>query len=119
MPLLSRAITIADPRQKPIGAIVRLASCLRLMCSDFAGPVNIGSDEMVSIDDLAGTIIEIAGKRLDVNHVPGPLGVRGRNSDSTLIREKLGWQPTQPLKRGLAKTYSWIADQVKRRHNRH
>jgi GDP-D-mannose 3', 5'-epimerase len=92
---------------------------LRLMRSDFSGPVNIGSDEMVSINDLAGMIIEIAGKRLTVEHIPGPLGVRGRNSDNALINEKLGWQPSEPLKRGLAKTYPWIADQVKRRHNLH
>jgi GDP-D-mannose 3', 5'-epimerase len=92
---------------------------LRLMRSDFSGPVNIGSDEMVSINDLAGMIIDIAGKRLTVEHIPGPLGVRGRNSDNALIREKLGWEPSESLKRGLAKTYPWIADQVKRRHNLH
>jgi nucleoside-diphosphate-sugar epimerase len=88
---------------------------LRLMRSDFAGPVNIGSDEMVALNDLAGMIIEIAGKRLRVDHVPGPLGVRGRNSDNALIKEKLGWAPSLPLKHGLAKTYPWVAEQVKRR----
>jgi GDP-D-mannose 3',5'-epimerase len=88
---------------------------LRLMRSDFSGPVNIGSDEMVSINDLARMIIDIAGKRLAVEHIAGPLGVRGRNSDNALIKEKLGWAPTEPLKQGLAKTYSWIAEQVKRR----
>jgi GDP-D-mannose 3',5'-epimerase len=92
---------------------------LRLMRSDFSGPVNIGSDEMVTLNDLAGMIIDIAGKRIAIEHIPGPLGVRGRNSDNALIREKLGWQPSLPLKRGLAKTYPWIAEQVKRRHNRH
>jgi GDP-D-mannose 3',5'-epimerase len=85
---------------------------LRLMRSDFSGPVNIGSDEMVTINDLAGMVIEIAGKRITVEHVPGPLGVRGRNSDNTLIKEKLDWAPSQSLMSGLARTYPWIADQV-------
>jgi GDP-D-mannose 3', 5'-epimerase len=88
---------------------------LRLMRSDFSGPVNIGSDEMVSINDLARTIIDIAGKRLAIEHIAGPLGVRGRNSDNALIKEKLGWTPAAPLQQGLAKTYPWIAEQVKRR----
>ena len=86
----------------------------RLMRSDFQGPVNIGSDEMVTLNELAGMIIEIAGKHLTVEHVPGPLGVRGRNSDNTLIKERLSWAPSQPLKHGLAKTYPWIANQLKR-----
>ena len=85
------------------------------MRSDFTGPVNIGSDEMVTINDLAGMVIDTAGKRITVAHVPGPLGVRGRNSDNALIKQRLGWAPSQPLKSGLAKTYPWIADQVKRR----
>ena len=88
---------------------------LRLMRSKFSGPVNIGSDEMVSINDLARMIIDIAGKRLAVEHIAGPLGVRGRNSDNALIKEKLGWAPAEPLKQGLATTYPWIAEQVKRR----
>jgi len=87
---------------------------LRLMRSDFQGPVNIGSDEMVTLNELAGMIIEIAGKHLTVEHIPGPLGVRGRNSDNTLIKERLSWAPSQPLKHGLAKTYPWIANQLKR-----
>jgi GDP-D-mannose 3', 5'-epimerase len=85
---------------------------LRLMRSNFTGPVNIGSDEMVTLNDLAGMIIEVAGKRISIEHVPGPLGVRGRNSDNALVKEKLNWAPTQPLKQGLAKTYPWIAGQV-------
>src|SRR5260370_20625454 len=85
---------------------------LRLMRSNFTGPVNIGSDEMVTLNDLAGMIIDIAGKRISVEHIPGPLGVRGRNSDNALIKEKLNWAPTQPPKHGLAKTYPWIATQV-------
>jgi GDP-D-mannose 3', 5'-epimerase len=84
----------------------------RLMRSDFTGPVNIGSTEMVAIDELADMIMRIAGKRLRLNHVPGPLGVRGRTSDNRLIRERLGWQPSQSLARGLMSTYRWIADQV-------
>ena len=85
----------------------------RLMESDnFRGPVNIGSDEMVTINGMAQTVMEIAGKNLRIKHVPGPLGVRGRNSDNRLIREKLGWAPSQSLKSGLEKTYSWIVAQV-------
>lgn len=87
---------------------------LRLMRSNFTGPVNIGSEEMVTIDQLALMVAEIAGKRLGIRHVPGPLGVRGRNSDNRLIREKLGWKPTMALRDGLAKTYPWIAEQVRK-----
>lgn len=85
----------------------------RLMESDtFCGPVNIGSDEMVTINGMAQTIMEIAGKKLSIKHISGPLGVRGRNSDNRLIREKLGWAPSQPLRSGLEKTYRWISAQV-------
>ncbi|HSQ03890.1 MAG TPA: NAD-dependent epimerase/dehydratase family protein [Burkholderiales bacterium] len=89
-----------------------LEGVLRLMRSDFAGPVNIGSDEMVTINGLARMVISIAGKKLDVRHIPGPLGVRGRNSDNVLIKEKLGWAPSRPLIEGLKETYHWIAKQV-------
>jgi GDP-D-mannose 3',5'-epimerase len=84
----------------------------RLMASDFTGPVNIGSEEMVSLDGLAAAIIAIAGKRLSMRHVPGPTGVRGRTSDNTLVRQRLGWAPSLPLREGLEKTYAWIAGQV-------
>ena len=84
----------------------------RLMENDFPGPLNIGSEEMVSINRLAAIIMEIAGKKLTLRHVPGPLGVRGRNSDNRMIRERLGWAPSRPLREGLEKTYSWIAEQV-------
>jgi GDP-D-mannose 3', 5'-epimerase len=84
----------------------------RLMDSDFPGPVNIGSEEMVSINQLAEMIMGIAGKRLTIRHISGPLGVRGRNSDNHLIHSKLGWKPNQPLRAGLEKTYSWIRAQV-------
>jgi nucleoside-diphosphate-sugar epimerase len=84
----------------------------RLMASEFTGPVNIGSEEMVTINQLAEMTMKIAGKKLFVRHIDGPLGVRGRNSDNRLIKEKLGWAPSQPLEEGMRKTYAWIAEQV-------
>jgi GDP-D-mannose 3', 5'-epimerase len=84
----------------------------RLMDSDFSGPVNIGSEEMVTINQLVELITDIAGKRLGIRHVPGPLGVRGRNSDNRLIQRRLGWKPRQPLRNGLLTTYNWVAAQV-------
>jgi GDP-D-mannose 3',5'-epimerase len=86
---------------------------LRLMRSGFSGPVNIGSEEMVTINQLADIIMQIAGKRVEKRHIPGPLGVRGRNSDNRLIREKLDWAPSQPLTAGLETTYSWIERQTR------
>jgi GDP-D-mannose 3',5'-epimerase len=83
-----------------------------LMRSDCPEPINIGSNEMVSINQLVQMTASIAGKQVSVSHIPGPLGVRGRNSDNKLIAEKLGWQPTQPLVRGLQKTYEWVELQV-------
>ncbi len=85
---------------------------IMLMRSEFAGPVNIGSEEMVSINQLAAMIMRIAGKRLALLHVPGPLGVRGRNSHNALFRKMLGWAPDENLERGLRRTYPWIAEQV-------
>jgi len=82
------------------------------MESDFVGPVNIGSDEMISINELAEMTMKIAGKKLIINHIPGPLGVRGRNSDNRLIKEKLGWEPSAPLRDGLEITYRWIKEQI-------
>jgi GDP-D-mannose 3', 5'-epimerase len=84
----------------------------RLMDSDFTGPVNLGSEEMVTINRLAELIMQIAGKKLTIRHIPGPLGVRGRNSDNRLIWEKLAWQPSRPLQKGLEKTYAWVERQV-------
>jgi len=84
----------------------------RLMESDFAGPVNIGSDEMVTINQLSEMAMDIAGKRLRIRHIDGPLGVRGRNSENRLIRQKLGWAPSAALRSGLEVTYKWVADQV-------
>lgn len=89
-----------------------LDGVLKLMQSDFLGPVNIGSDEMVTINNLVDIAAEVAGKNVVKKHVPGPLGVRGRNSDNRLIKAKLGWAPTQPLKEGVTKTYKWIEQQV-------
>jgi nucleoside-diphosphate-sugar epimerase len=85
----------------------------RLVDSDFTGPVNIGSEEMVTINQLADMVLDIAGKQLRIAHVPGPLGVRGRNSDNRLIRERLEWSPTKPLREGLKMTYAWIEGQVR------
>jgi nucleoside-diphosphate-sugar epimerase len=84
----------------------------RLMNSGFAGPVNLGSAEMVSINQLAEIVCDIAGKQLNFNHIPGPEGVRGRTSDNALIQEKLGWAPSASLREGLVKTYSWVKQQV-------
>jgi nucleoside-diphosphate-sugar epimerase len=83
-----------------------------LMDSNFIGPVNIGSDEMVSMNALTRMVIKLAGKRAGIKNIPGPQGVRGRTSDNTLIKEKLGWEPTQPLYVGLEKTYKWIQSQM-------
>lgn len=85
---------------------------IRLTRSDWEGPVNIGSEEMVTINQLAQTIIDISGKSLEIKHIPGPTGVRGRNSDNKLIGEKLGWQPSTTLRASLEKTYAWIESQV-------
>src|SRR5262245_43169226 len=89
-----------------------LEGSIRLMRSSFEGPVNIGSEEMVSINELAQMIMDIAGKRLSIRHISGPLGVRGRNSHNELIGRKLGWQPSLPLREGLEQLYSWIEDRV-------
>jgi nucleoside-diphosphate-sugar epimerase len=87
---------------------------LRLMRSDFTGPLNIGSEEMVTINQLAQMVMKIAGKPLSIRNVPGPVGVRGRTSDNRLISKRLGWHPSQKLVDGLAATYSWIERQVRR-----
>lgn len=84
----------------------------RLMKSDCKEPLNIGSSEMVTINDLAEMIIDISGKKVDLYHIEGPLGVRGRNSDNTLIQKTLGWQPSQKLVDGLKITYKWIESQI-------
>lgn len=84
----------------------------RLMKSDFQGPVNIGSDEMVTINDLVNIACSIENKQLKINHISGPTGVRGRNSDNKLIKEKLNWTPNYPLNKGIESTYKWIKSQM-------
>jgi nucleoside-diphosphate-sugar epimerase len=86
----------------------------RLLRSSFAGPVNIGSEEMVTINQLVNMVAEIAGKRIARNHIEGPTGVRGRNSDNKLIRTRLGWEPATRLRAGLEVTYAWIEAQTRR-----
>jgi nucleoside-diphosphate-sugar epimerase len=90
-----------------------LEGTTRLMRSDFAGPVNIGSEEMVSMDQFAAMIMDLAGKRVRIKHISGPTGVRGRNSDNAMISAKLGWKPSMPLIDGLRQTYAWIEGQVR------
>ena len=85
----------------------------RLMDSDFMGPVNIGSEEMVTINQLVDTAAKVAGKDVQKIHIDGPLGVRERNSDNNLIREKLDWDYTMTLEEGIASTYAWIDEQLK------
>ena len=89
----------------------------RLMDSDFIGPVNIGSEEMVSINQLVDITAKVAGKKVEKNHIPGPLGVRGRNSNNDLIREKLNWDYSQTLEEGIAKTYEWIHNQINKNNS--
>ncbi|WP_108458987.1 NAD-dependent epimerase/dehydratase family protein [Devosia naphthalenivorans] len=89
-----------------------LEGTTRLLRSSFEGPVNIGSEEMVSINQLVDLVADIAGKTIHKNHIAGPLGVRGRNSDNTLVGEQLGWKPSQTLRAGLEKTFAWIESQV-------
>ena len=98
---------------------------LRFMRQDtFTGPVNIGSEEMVTINELAQIAISLTGKNVKIKNLSGeefkqkygfkcPTGVRGRNSDNTLYREKIGWEPSLPLKIGIEKTFNWIKDQIK------
>lgn len=101
---------------------------LKLMESDFLGPVNIGSDEMVTINQLAEMAIRISGKGIEINNIAGeefvnkygfkcPEGVRGRNSDNKLYEEKVGWRVSEPLEKGMIKTFSWINDQVEKSKN--
>jgi len=89
-----------------------LEGIIRLLRSDFEGPVNIGSEEMISINGLAEMVIGISNKQIEINNIPGPLGVRGRNSHNDLIEQKLGWKPSQPLSKGIEKTYNWISSQL-------
>lgn len=92
-----------------------ITGILKLMNSDWSGPVNIGSEEMVSINTLVKYVAEISGKQITIKHIDGPLGVRGRTSDNKLIKEKLNWEPNYPLRLGLEKTYNWIENQLNKR----
>ena len=89
-----------------------LEAVRRLMESDFTGPVNIGSEEMISLNDFAGMAIDISGKNLFIKNIPGPTGVKGRNSDNNLIRQKLNWAPKMSLRKGMEATYEWINARV-------
>ena len=105
---------------KQVRTFLYVDECLegirRLMNSDFTGPVNIGSDERISINSLAEMVADIAGKKIKIKNRPDikALGVRGRCSDNTLIKEKLGWAPNYPLRKGMEKTYAWIKEQVEK-----
>lgn len=89
-----------------------LMAMRKFMDGEFIGPINIGSEEMVTINHLARLAMKIAGKNLRIKHIAGPLGVRGRKSDNKLIMEKLGWAPSEPLELGLERTFKWIKEQV-------
>ena len=89
-----------------------LEGIYRLMRSDYVLPLNIGSDRMVTINQLAEIVADIAGIKITIKHIPGPLGVRGRNSDNTRLREVLKWEPQLTLEEGLKRTYAWIEKQV-------
>lgn len=92
--------------------------CLEGTLRVMEGPykiLNVGSDEMISINDLAKMVIDISGKKLDIKHIPGPIGVMGRNSDNKLIKETLGWAPSQPLRTGMEKLYKWVDQQVNKK----
>ncbi len=88
---------------------------IRFMNSNFKGPLNIGSEEMISINDFTKMIIEISGKNLKIKNIEGPVGVKGRNSDNKMIREKLNWEPKLSLKQGITETYFWIKEQVSKK----
>ena len=85
---------------------------LRLMNSDFTSPVNIGSEEMISINNFAKMVIDISGKNLSIKNIDGPVGVNGRNSDNSLIKEKLYWAPSRPLREGMVKLFDWVKEQI-------
>ncbi len=84
----------------------------RLMSSEFCGPVNIGSDELISLEDFVELVSRVADKQIETINIPGPQGVRGRNSHNQLLEQQLGWRPSAPLLSGVKKTYLWIAHQI-------
>jgi GDP-D-mannose 3', 5'-epimerase len=87
----------------------------RLMSSDFKNPINIGSDELISINDLAKMVIDISGKKISIKNIDGNVGVMGRNSDNTLIKEVLGWSPSQALRTGISRLYQWVSNQIEQK----
>jgi nucleoside-diphosphate-sugar epimerase len=88
---------------------------LRLMASDYREPLNLGTEEMVNVDELVDMVCAIAGKRLRKRHeLDRPQGVRGRNSDNSRLRRVLGWEPQTPLRDGLTVTYRWIEDELRK-----
>lgn len=89
-----------------------LDGVMKLMESNFTGPVNIGSEEMITINQLVEKVARIANKKININHINGPLGVRGRNSDNRLVKDKLGWAPSKPVEYGLEKTYRWVESKI-------
>lgn len=90
---------------------------IRLLRSDVDRPVNIGSEEMVTINQLAQMVIDISGKDIKIDNIPGPLGVRGRNSDNRLIRELLNWAPERTLQAGMDTTFAWVSNELSKGHN--
>ncbi len=90
-----------------------VAGIIKLMHSDYHEPLNLGQDRMISINELIDILASIAGIQVYKNHILGPQGVRGRNSDNTLVRKILDWEPAISLEQGLVQTYSWIENQVK------
>src|SRR4051794_26943378 len=90
-----------------------LEGTVRLNRSGISQPLNVGSDEMVTINQLVRMVADIAGKHIDVRHTPGPTGVRGRNSDNRLIQQALGWRPSASLRTGLERTYEWVESQIR------
>jgi nucleoside-diphosphate-sugar epimerase len=87
------------------------------MDSEFIGPVNIGSEEMVTINQLVETAARVSNKQVQKIHIDGPLGVRGRNSNNDVIRRELGWDYQQTLEEGIRKTYNWISEQIAKKNN--
>ena len=85
----------------------------RVMNSSFTGPVNLGSDRMISINNLVLLIAKLMNKQVTIRHIPGPRGVMGRNSDNNLIKQKIGWAPPDSLEQGLTETFQWIQTQIK------
>ncbi|XP_022855157.1 GDP-mannose 3,5-epimerase 2-like [Olea europaea var. sylvestris] len=112
--LQTRSFTFIDECVEGGLSLNELFYAFRLTKSDFRGPVNIGSDEMVSMNEMAEIVLSFENTKLPIHHIPGPEGVRGRNSDNTLIKEKLGWAPSMKLKDGLRITYFWIKEQIEK-----